>query len=174
MTKKRKSEESDRRRWPRLNPADVPFLKRVEFYQGSEVIIVNISRGGLLLETEARLRPDLKIMLKIVTTKGVLKMDGMILRSSIYSLNGVPRYRTAIAFKNPFDLLDDVKGASGEQVRENAEKSAVPGIFGEDNGDQLHRISSKNGDQKIPTILTVIASDANGVCLQENFELNDW
>ena len=45
MTKNKKNEDSDRRRWPRLNPGDIPFLKRVEFNQGSKIEIVNMFRN---------------------------------------------------------------------------------------------------------------------------------
>jgi len=173
-TRGNKSTESNRRQYPRLNPEDIPFLKRVEFNQGSEIEIVNISRGGLLLETEARLRPDLKIMLKIVTTTGVLRMDGIILRSSIHSLKGTPKYRTAIAFKQPFDMLDDVKNETMGKTQETTSEFMIPGMHDESDGHGLQEKNYEDKNETDPAILTVIASDANGICLQESFELNDW
>jgi hypothetical protein len=103
---RKKETQSNRRLSPRLKAEDVPFLKSVELYQGKEIQIVNISRGGILIETETRLRPDFKVVLTLVTTEGVYKRDGTILRSSVSSLNGIPKYRTAIAFKQPFELMD--------------------------------------------------------------------
>jgi hypothetical protein len=161
---KREPPDFSRRRWPRLKPDSIPGLKGVELNQGSEVDIVNISRGGLLLETEARLRPDLKIMLKVVTTDGVLRLDGTILRSSIFSLKGAPRYRTAIAFKQPLTLLDDLKA---EEILH--EKEAIDGLEKELPAQDFHE-----DEEKAPAILTFVASDSSGICMQESFSLNDW
>ena len=75
--RRRRADGSDRRRSPRLKPADLPFLKSVEFSKGSKIEIINISRGGLLLETVSRLGPDLKIHVKIVTTEGIFEVEGL-------------------------------------------------------------------------------------------------
>lgn len=149
-------------------------MKHVEFNQGSDIEIVNISQGGLLLETEARLRPDLKIMLKLVTTEGVLKMDGHILRSSIFSLKGAPRYRTAIAFNRPFEMLADVMARSEEQTADTPSECMNTEIGEEEPGSPEQQSHFENEEGKSSAILTVVASDNNGVCLQESFELNDW
>lgn len=161
----KKTDESSQRRYPRMKPHEVPGLKSVELSQGTEVDIVNISRGGLLLETEARLRPDMTIMLKVVTTEGILRLDGTILRSSIYSLEGAPRYRTAIAFKQPLELVDESVISTGE----------IPG--GEDC--PLQHLDAELGglvcnEEKAPAILTVVAQDNNGICLEKKFSMNDW
>jgi hypothetical protein len=149
-------------------------LKSVEFNQGSQAEIVDISRGGLLLETEARLRPDLKIMFKLVTTKGVLKMDGTILRSSIFSLKGVPRYRTAIVFKQPFDLLDNIPDGSAKKTQEIQSENIDPENLKEKEWDQSRQVNPESEAETNPAILTLVASDDQGICLQESFSLNDW
>ena len=174
MTYDRRKRETgaDRRRWPRLKPADIPFLKSVEVSKGSKIEIVNVSRGGLLLETVTRLGPDLKITIKLVTTKGVYEMEGVTLRSSVVSLDGVPRYRTAIIFNDPFDLMDAVYTASPEQAGE-AEANTSEVSSGTE-GQQPQQGDPGNENVKPPAILTVVASDAKGVCLNESFELNDW
>jgi hypothetical protein len=99
---------AERRRWPRLKASSVPFLKGVVLGQGNEVHAIDISRGGMLLESEVRLPPQMKLHLKLVTSDGVIKMEGSVLRSSIISLAGVPRYRSAIVFDHPFHMLDDL------------------------------------------------------------------
>ena len=174
ITRRKKEPESNRRRWPRLNPKTLPFLKSVEFNQGMEAEIVNISRGGLLLETEARLRPDLKIMLKLVTTEGVLKMDGLILRSSIYSLKGIPRYRTAIAFKHPFNLLDDFPDESEKKNQTGYSETITAGDLEGAEVSPPKQRHPESGVNTNPAILTVVARDDHGICLQESFSLNDW
>ena len=172
--RRRKDDGADRRRWPRLKPADLPFIKKVEFSKGSKIEIINISRGGLLLETESRLGPDLKIQAKIVTTEGIFEVEGTTLRSSVFSLKGAPRYRTAVVFKEPFELMDDAIDMSGDAVQEKTADAASSGIS-ETNGDrQPARDNHDNEKVKNPAVLTVIASDDKGVCLNETFTLNDW
>ncbi|MEJ2245357.1 MAG: PilZ domain-containing protein [Acidobacteriota bacterium] len=171
---RKKEIQSNRRCNPRLKPEDVPFLKRVELYQGKEIQIVNISSGGLLIETETCLRPDFKIMLTLVTTEGVYKLDGTILRSSISSLNGKPKYRTAIAFKQPFEPMDVFKDESTEPAHETLSEDPNYKIQDKADGNEGQQDSPESEKEKDPAILTVIASSSNGVHVQESFELNDW
>lgn len=97
--KNRDAEEKQACR-PEQNQSAVPFLTGI--HDGSEIQVVDISREGMLLETEARLRPQMKIQLKLATREGLIKINGCVQRSSIASLKGVPRYQTTIAFENPF------------------------------------------------------------------------
>jgi hypothetical protein len=171
--------ESNRRQWPRLKPEAVPFLKSVDFSQGTEVRVVNISRGGILLETEVRLRPQMKIFLKLVTTEGVVKMEGHILRSSISSLQGTPRYQSAISFEHPFHMLDDLSAdledteESEEQTQGLTSESTAPAMI--DIGSNQPLMPPDPGGSMYneeSAILTVVAQD--GVSLQDMFKLNDW
>jgi hypothetical protein len=169
---KKESSEADRRQYPRLKPTAVPFLKSVAFNQGFDAHVVNISRGGILLETEVRLRPQMKIFLKLVTSDGVIKMEGHILRSSISALNGVPRYQSAIAFEHPFHMLDDLSADLEEQKQESQPESTEPCLTEIANDELPMEIipgKSLDGDS---AVLTVIAHD--GVSMQDMIELNDW
>ena len=157
-----------------MKAEDVPFLKSVELYQGKEIQIVNISRGGILIETETRLRPDFKIMLTLVTTEGIYKRDGMILRSSISSLNGIPKYRTAIAFKQPFELMDVFDDESTDPARQTYSDDQKREIQDEADGNECQQDSPESEKEKDHAILTIVASGANGIHVQESFELNDW
>ncbi len=154
-----------------MKPEAVPFLKNVDFNQGSEVRVIDISRGGVLLETEVRLRPQMKLTLKLVTTEGVVKMEGLILRSSITSLAGVPKYRSAISFLHPFHMIDDLSAAMAEQAQELQSEAAASDISGDqplmdpDSG-------CSNFSSEEPAILTMIAQD--GISMQEMLNLNDW
>jgi hypothetical protein len=116
----------------------LPGLKSVEWSQGSEVEIVTISREGMILETDTRLRPDFKVMLKVVTGKGPMRIHGIVLRTAICSLAGGPRYRSEVAFRQPLELFDEGKvaapaiGASGEiPIRGDAEvaRTETPAIL---------------------------------------------
>ena len=164
--------KASRRQYPRLKPSAVPTLKCVTFNQGCEAQIVNISRGGILLETEVRLRPQMKVFLKIVTSDGTIKMEGNIVRSSICSLNGVPRYRSAIAFEHPFLMLDDLSAELEELKQESLPESTSPSVI--DTPNDRPPIQSIPGStlESDSAVLTVVAQD--GMFMQDIFEPNDW
>ncbi len=139
---------SDRRRWPRRNLSDIPSLKSVILNQSTGIHVIDISRGGILLETEMQLRPQMKILLKIVTSKDVIKIPGCVLRSSIASLTGKLRYQSAIAFEQPLDILDDLKDKPSNELQDAVSICVGPATLQENSGQS----------NESPAILTVIAN----------------
>jgi len=172
--KKKKKDFSDasRRQYPRLKPASVPFLKSVAFNQGLEARVVNISRGGMLLETEVRLCPQMKILLKLVTSDGTIKMEGRILRSSIRSLTGVPCYQSAIEFEHPFHMLNDLSAELEEQKQESLLESTTPSVI--DNATNQPSTDFIPGSKLVSdsAVLTVVAQD--GMSMRDMFKANNW
>jgi hypothetical protein len=162
MTKTNKSgfQNANRRQAPRLKASTLPFLKSIALNQGSEVEAIDISRGGMLIETDARIRPQTKILIKLVTSGGVICMAGHVLRSSVVSLDNGPKYRTAISFENPLHLAHTPGSNSGEQPRDS--ESSASARFDEEH----HADPGNNGDQD-PAILTVIANDKYDVSLYQ-------
>jgi hypothetical protein len=171
--KKRKDSDEEQRRWPRLKPSSVPFLKSVTFNQGSEVQVIDISRGGILLETDVRLRPQMKIHLKMVTSDGLIKLEGSVLRSSITSLQGTPRYQSAIAFEHPFHMLDDLAGEPEAASPETSQETGQPPVI-QPKGDQplANPVFGKYDEDS--AVLTFVVPDMSGESLLEIFKLNDW
>ena len=96
-----------KRQWVRLNPENTPSLKGIALNQGSTARVVDISRGGALIETDVRLCPQTKIGFKVLMEQGDFRITGSVLRSSIKSLQGTPIYRSAIVFENPLNVLDE-------------------------------------------------------------------
>jgi hypothetical protein len=162
--KKKRNPEEEQRRWPRLKPSSVRFLKSVTFNQGSEVHVINISRGGMLLETEVRLRPQMKITLKLVTSDGLIKLPGVVLRSSIVSLEGGPRFQTAISFENPFHMLDDLSAEPELSAGHSPENDQAPAL----------QTGTEQPASDDDAILTFVAPDMPGASLLELFKTNDW
>lgn len=177
VVKKKKKEsitpEPEQRRWPRLKPSAVPFLKSVSFSQGSEVQVIDISRGGILLESEVRLRPQMKIHLKMQTTDGLIKLEGSVLRSSISSLQGTPRYRSAIAFEHPFHMLDDLSEEPAEAVEEIAAEPA-PAAHAALESETALAAAPMIGQFDEDSASMTIAMDFPGSALIEMFKRNDW
>ncbi|MDR1727767.1 MAG: hypothetical protein LBT74_07565 [Acidobacteriota bacterium] len=103
-------------------------MKGITLNQGNEAHVVDISRGGALIETDVRLRPQMKIVFKVITTQGTFRITGSVLRSSIKSLQGTPIYQSAIVFENPLTMLDDLEppaATASDADADAAEEAAI-------------------------------------------------
>jgi hypothetical protein len=97
---------ADRRTAPRLPASSIPSLKGVKLVAGSEVKLLNISRGGALIESESRLTPGANLCLRLVTAESVYLLKGRVLRSKVTSLDGTAlRYHSALTFEEEFAVL---------------------------------------------------------------------
>ena len=103
-----------KRQWKRLSPENTPALKGIALTQGNTARVLDISRGGALIETDVRLCPQTKIGFKILMEQGDFRITGSVLRSSIKSLKGTPIYQSAIVFENPLTVLDDLQPTQTE------------------------------------------------------------
>ncbi|MCL2878288.1 MAG: PilZ domain-containing protein [Acidobacteria bacterium] len=103
-----------KRQWTRLSPENTPSLKGIALTQGNTARVIDISRGGALIETDVRLCPQTKITLKVLLEQGDYRITGSVLRSSIKSLTGTPIYKSAIVFENPLTALDSLEPAKAE------------------------------------------------------------
>ena len=119
MKKTRDETSTTRRQWTRLSPENTPSLKGITMTQGNTARVVDISRGGALIETDVRLCPQTKIGFKVLMENGDFRITGSVLRSSIKSLKGAPIYQSAIVFETPLTILDDI----------DAEKASVEGAL---------------------------------------------
>ncbi len=171
--KKKQFAGSNRRRWARHPLSDVPFLQSVTFNQGLEVKVIDISAGGMLLETELRLRPQMKILLKLVTNEGVFGVSGSVLRSSISSLKGIIRYQSAIAFDHPLQILDQLKDEPVDESRCPA-KAEMPTMFRGSSARPMLQAAAAGQPSEDPAILTVTANDVPGRPLHKVYKLNNW
>lgn len=173
-TKRDESADAAKRQWPRLNPSNVPSLKGVTINQGAEAQIIDISQGGTLIETDVRLQPQMKIMLKVFTTKGVFKIMGTVLRSSIKSLKGAPIYQSAISFENPLTMLDDLEGKTVEEPQPDQRLFPIPEMFESREESHSDQVVPENRTDVDPAVFMVIAPDGLGISFDESFRLNDW
>jgi hypothetical protein len=114
----------------------------------------------------------MKILLKLVTSDGVVKMEGQILRSSISSLNGAPRYQSAIAFDHPFHMLDDLSAELEEQKPEPLKESTPQSVIEATNDRPPTEYIPGSTLDVDSAVLTVIAQE--GTSVQDMFDLNDW
>lgn len=96
----------ERRGSPRRPASMVPNLK-ARLLAGPDVRLVDISRRGLLLETDSRLMPGSAIRIKLVADDANVVMKGCVIRSSVAVVTGEGIvYRTAISFDEDIALCD--------------------------------------------------------------------
>jgi hypothetical protein len=129
----------ERRASKRLPPAAFPHPVSVSLNSLPDLALVNISRGGALLQTSELLRPNTKIALKIAVDGAIHTVTGRVLRSNIVSLEGGLQYHSAVAFDQEFSALGEpaaapevktTPGALGEPAAA-PEVKTTPGALGE-------------------------------------------
>ncbi len=166
----REQDCDDRRASPRLPPDAFPDLKGACLVSGSAVRLINISRGGALLESTERLSPSTRISLRLITTNGVLQLYGQILRSTISHLNGGLRYRSAVAFEQEFPL-QAVGVPASSRPRRTETGSPAP----DKTELRFEGIVSKEARSDEDHLVTLIANLLQGEPdLSEFFRVNNW
>jgi PilZ domain len=104
------SPKVDRRRWPRKKPSECPWLIEARLRSGTEVRVVDISNGGVLVETASQIVPGAPVEIFLVAADQRWLVKGRIVRcrvSAIVPERGV-RYRAAVAFNEPVSILDEL------------------------------------------------------------------
>ena len=87
----------------RVPSADEP-LSRVRLRTGRELVVVNVSNTGLLVEGAVRLLPGTHVDVHIVTHDGRVLVRSRIIRAYVFELEAdVVRYRGALAFERTVD-----------------------------------------------------------------------
>jgi hypothetical protein len=140
----------NRRLSPRYTHAEVPFLKSVTFTEGSDVQVINISRGGMLLETQVRLCPRSTILMELTTSEGIFKTHGDVLRCAIVALKEAPQYQAAVSFENPFRLMDSLANTlaeSGQNTKSEDSNNQRP-----NNPQSFQTAPNSDADQDITTL----------------------
>ena len=104
----------ERRGAQRRAPGDDEPVSRVRLRAGRELIVVDVSSGGALVEGPARLLPGTHVDVHIVTKDGRTLVRSRVVRAHVHHLDAaVVRYRGAIAFERSIDI-----SASGYAVPE--------------------------------------------------------
>ena len=109
-----------RRGAPRFDASAIPSLKSINQVGGPEIKLINISRGGALIESQEPLSKGSNICLRLVTAKNVYLLKGRIIRFSASSMNGnVLQYQSAIIFDEDFTILPSNRVV--EEIHEGAQ-----------------------------------------------------
>lgn len=109
MTRKEYEKSGENRRTsPRLSPSAFSAPVAISLNSGSDVSLINISRGGILLQGTEFLRPNTKIALNISVADSIYKVLGRVLRSTVSQLKGGMQYNSAVVFDADFAELDNL------------------------------------------------------------------
>jgi hypothetical protein len=108
------SADADRREHRRFSGHELLGLRSARLGSarinpGPLVSILDVSAGGALIETEARLRPESEAVLELLGNLERTVVPFRVLRWHVSALNGPLRYRGACAFTRPLDLADLVQ-----------------------------------------------------------------
>lgn len=97
---------ADRRRARRRPASDVPWLWTVKLPWGAPVSLVDISSGGVLLETTSRLTDGSTIDLQLLGQDTNVCVPARMIRSQVAAVDSLGvRYRVAATFGRDLDLL---------------------------------------------------------------------
>jgi hypothetical protein len=91
---------AERRRWPRQTYAGGWLPPSARVRPGAPVIVVNLSRGGALVESSLRLRWGTRCAFEWMSAQGVVSVPARVARCFVGRLEpAVVRYRTALTFE---------------------------------------------------------------------------
>lgn len=102
---------SNRRNHRRLTPGDFRWLRAARLKYGAHVHVIDISAGGMLVETGKALAPDSKLVIELAGAERTILVACRVLRCEKAEDADGPRYRAACAFSRPLDLPDLVADA---------------------------------------------------------------
>jgi hypothetical protein len=100
------SVSSDRREASRHDATRKPARMVARIIGGSEVRLLDISRRGVLLETQTRLQFGAKATIRFTTSDAAVSVRAQVVRSRVASLGESLVYHTALKFDEELHLAD--------------------------------------------------------------------
>jgi hypothetical protein len=162
------------RQWTRFDISDVPAIKGIRSKTGSAINVANISRGGALLRTRKRLARATRVQLNLAIEEGVIQLTGLVLRSSIYSPKGMPRFQAAVAFDRPLEILGSQPKPMPDTLQAPVPKFPPFDMFCSDNCESLCSPILNGDSSAIADFFAAGVCDVQDAALHEMFRLNDW
>jgi hypothetical protein len=121
--------ELDRRAHPRLSAHELRWLRTARLKNGPLVTLIDLSVGGVLLESDDRLCPGSNLALELVGSSRIV-VPFRVIRSQIARLRDGALYRGACAFSQPLevpDLLDQSSTATAPLLASPPDSAEAPG-----------------------------------------------
>jgi hypothetical protein len=107
----------ERRAARRWTPQELPWPVACRITPGHDVLIVDLSAVGVLVEVDAPLPPGHQITVHLLRPSRRVSLDGRVVRSFVSALGGVegPSFRAGIAFNRWFDALWELDSQAWER-----------------------------------------------------------
>ncbi len=148
----------DRRSSPRLPISAIRALKGVKLVPGAGVNLINISRGGALLEANICMKPNAHICIRLETAEAVYTLRGRVLRSRAARLSGPSLiFECAVTFDEQLVSLLP-KAPPKETAVQNAESSIEEACAAGEVSDQTLAVT----DDGIEESYTITANVPDG------------
>ncbi len=168
LAKDDNAERRDAARWPAPH---VPWFRDVKLISGPEVQLLNVSRGGALLEGETYLSPRSMVAVRLDTTDATLLIKGRVLRSVVASESDHRTlYHTGIAFDQDLHIMDSeqIRALFQRTVSDSEHEFQAP-------LEETEGSTREHENEKPMEVLTLKTSvDRSAAYLSKIFGVNDW
>lgn len=121
---------ANRRTHRRLDAGDVQWLRAARLKYGAHVRVIDISAGGMLIETDRALTRDSKMVFELAGSERNVLVACRVLRCEPVLAGGEARFRVACAFTRPLELPDLIADAAGAPASPARVGAAEPGTAG--------------------------------------------
>lgn len=162
------------RQWPRFDLSEFPAIQGISLESGSRIKVVNLSRGGALLQTRKPIARGTELMLLFGLAEGTVQIAGLVLRSSVSYLKGIPQYHAAVAFDRPLKICDELPGPAAEAFPSPVFKSAPPVLCSPARRAASHALIQEGDSAMIAAFFAISFYDAPDAGPDEMSSLNDW
>ena len=110
--------DRERRRSPRVMPARLPRGTTVRLRAGHEAQVLNVSRHGILLESQTRLNPGQRCALHWAGPQAPANTSGVVTRAEVARRDAKREliYRAAIDFSHPCEAFWEESTRVGNQL----------------------------------------------------------
>jgi uncharacterized protein DUF6982/PilZ domain-containing protein len=116
----------NRRMHLRLNADDLLWLQGVRVKYGAEVRVIDISAGGMLIETETDFKTDATVVFEVTGPESTVLTPARIVRSKPLTAGGMTRYQIACAFKRPLSIPNLLTNGRTETTATNTKTTNAP------------------------------------------------
>ena len=157
--------EAERRQWPRI-PASLLGNVTASIMAGPDVKLVNLSRGGALMEVAARYPMRSKVRLKLMRSTGeITQVPGTVSWAKVGSItNGKINYLLAVIFEKSIDDLDGATGVNGIENEALAAMPSDPG-YGDD---EIHAVQSDTPVPAAPPVRALADAEPSSLFIEED------
>jgi hypothetical protein len=161
----------ERRASPRFSPSEVKALQSAKLVDGPEARLINVSRGGVLLETAEPMSLGGIVYVRLVAADAIFLLRGRVTRSHQSLLRSAnPLYESAILFDGEVPLPVEAKSSSLA-----AEKPAAVLPLAAEPGQGKSEVKPATPEVQQSGACAVTAAVSRlGPDLHQIFGLNNW